>query len=249
MHPIIAGFFDAGQPGYYLLILVFMAALVGLYLWGNRRRDQESRAARLGRLYKELDEEKLAAVPDSEVVEAVVANLLEKQDRRRPDPYHTIPLLSRGRAAVYSVWLICKELDKGSFEDLYTGPSAVFDELAADGLELVGAPAVPLRSGRRKTKSPTWREMPRNSPNCTPIFWRRSERSSLSKAVWRISAPIPVNLSTANPIRSETPAPCPRDGPGRDRTDAQPNPDREMKASGRVRFLSGHPRTTAWPRR
>ncbi len=152
MHPIIAGFFDAGQPGYYLLILVFMAALVGLYLWGNRRRDQESRAARLGRLYKELDEEKLAAVPDSEVVEAVVANLLEKQDRRRPDPYHTIPLLSRGRAAVYSVWLICKELDKGSFEDLYTGPSAVFDELAADGLELVGAPrcAAALRAAKDK---------------------------------------------------------------------------------------------------
>lgn len=152
MHPIIAGFFDAGQPGYYLLILVFMAALVGMYLWGNRRRDQESRAARLGRLYKELDEEKLAAVPDSEVVEAVVANLLEKQDRRRPDPYHTIPLLSRGRAAVYSVWLICKELDKGSFEDLYTGPSAVFDELAADGLELVGAPrcAAALRAAKDK---------------------------------------------------------------------------------------------------
>ena len=152
MYPIIAGFFDAGQPGYYLLILVFMAALVGLYLWGNRRRDQESRAARLGRLYKELDEEKLAAVPDSEVVEAVVANLLEKQDRRRPAPYHTIPLLSRGRAAVYSVWLICKELDKGSFEDLYTGPSAVFDELAADGLELVGAPrcAAALRAAKDK---------------------------------------------------------------------------------------------------
>ena len=45
MHPIIAGCFDAGQPGYYLLILVFMAALVGLYLWGNRRRDQESRVS------------------------------------------------------------------------------------------------------------------------------------------------------------------------------------------------------------
>lgn len=152
MHPIIAGFFDAGQPGYYLLILVFMAALVGLYLWGSRRRDQESRAARLGRLYKELDEEKLAAVPDDEVVEAVVANLLEKQDRRRPDPYHTIPLLSRGRAAVYSVWLICKELDKGSFEDLYTGPSAIFDELAASGLDLVGAPrcAAALRASKEK---------------------------------------------------------------------------------------------------
>ena len=40
MNPITAaGFFDAGQPGYYLLILAFLAALVGLYLWGNRHKD------------------------------------------------------------------------------------------------------------------------------------------------------------------------------------------------------------------
>ena len=135
-----AGFFDAGQPGYYLLILVFMAALVGLYLWGNRHKDADSRAARLGRLYKTLDEDTLASIPDEDLVDAVVANLLEKQDRRRPDPYHTIPLLSRGRAAVYSVWLLCKELDEGSFEDLYASASSVFDELAADGMDLIGAP-------------------------------------------------------------------------------------------------------------
>ncbi len=136
----VAGFFDAGQPGYYLLILVFMAALVGLYLWGNRHKDADSRAARLGRLYKTLDEDTLASIPDEDLVDAVVANLLEKQDRRRPDPYHTIPLLSRGRAAVYSVWLLCKELDEGSFEDLYASASSVFDELAADGMDLIGAP-------------------------------------------------------------------------------------------------------------
>ena len=81
----------------------------------------------------------------------MAANLLEKQDRRRPDPYHTIPLLSRGRTAVYSVWLICNELDKGSFEDLYAGPSAVFDELAADGLDLIGAPcAAALRTAKER---------------------------------------------------------------------------------------------------
>lgn len=64
MNPITAaGFFDAGQPGYYLLILAFLAALVGLYLWGNRHKDSDSRAARLGRLYRELDEDKLAGIP------------------------------------------------------------------------------------------------------------------------------------------------------------------------------------------
>ena len=135
MNPITAaGFFDAGQPGYYLLILAFLAALVGLYLWGNRHKDSDSRAARLGRLYRELDEDKLAGIPDEELVDAVAANLLEKQDRRRPDPYHTIPLLSRGRTAVYSVWLICN------------------DEMAADGLDLLGAPrcAAALRTAKER---------------------------------------------------------------------------------------------------
>ena len=31
---LLDGFFSAGQGGYYLLVLVFMALLVGLYLWG-----------------------------------------------------------------------------------------------------------------------------------------------------------------------------------------------------------------------
>lgn len=38
------------------------------------------------------------------------------------------------------MWLICKELDAGSFEEVLEGPSAVFLELAADGFDAVGAP-------------------------------------------------------------------------------------------------------------
>ena len=43
-------------------------------------------------------------------------------------------------------------MDKGSFEDLYAGPSAVFDELAADGLDLIGAPrcAAALRTAKER---------------------------------------------------------------------------------------------------
>ena len=96
MNPITAaGFFDAGQPGYYLLILAFLAALVGLYLWGNRHKDSDSRAARLGRLYRELDEDKLAGIPDEELVDAVAANLLEKRGEvyydARTGAYYIVP--------------------------------------------------------------------------------------------------------------------------------------------------------------
>lgn len=136
---LLTNFFSAGQGGYYILVLAFMLLLVGLYLWGSNKKEKDSRAARLELLYSELDEEKLAHIPDEELVDAVIANLNAKQDKRRPDAYHTVPLLSRGRCAVYSVWLICHELDAGSFEDCFAGPSGVFCELAADGLELIGA--------------------------------------------------------------------------------------------------------------
>ena len=136
---LLEAFFRVGGPGYYLIILVFMALLVGLYLWGNSRKDQRSRADDLTRKYQILDDAKLAAVPDEEVVEAVAANLMAKLDRRRPDPYKTIPLLSHGRCVVYSVWLVCRELDEAGFEEFFVSPSSAFGELAADGLEEIGA--------------------------------------------------------------------------------------------------------------
>ena len=78
--------------------------------------------------------------PDSEVVRAVVANLMAKLDPRRPDPYRDIPLLSPGRCAVYSVWTACNELSGGNFEGFFASPSACFAELAADGYDRIGAP-------------------------------------------------------------------------------------------------------------
>ena len=74
------------------------------------------------------------------ITQNVVANIMAKVDKRRPDAYKTVSQLSHGRNAVYCVWLICKELDAGSFEEVLEGPSAVFLELAADGFDAVGAP-------------------------------------------------------------------------------------------------------------
>ena len=132
-------FFGAGGPFYYLLILVFLAGLLALYLWGNRH-NKTDKAGLLQVIYQDMTEEKLAGVADDELVEAVVSNMMAKLDRKRPDPYKTIPLLSPGRCAVYGVWLLCHELDEGDFESLLSGPSGVFLELGADGFERVGAP-------------------------------------------------------------------------------------------------------------
>ena len=72
----LAGLFQAGGTGYYLLVLVFMALLVALYIWGSNRRSKASRAEELEARYKVLDREKLDATPDGELVNAVAANLM-----------------------------------------------------------------------------------------------------------------------------------------------------------------------------
>lgn len=136
---LLAGLFQAGGMGYYLLVLVFMALLVALYIWGSSRKDKGSRGDDLQARYKEMDREKLDALPDEELVNAVAANLMGKLDSRKPDAYRTIPLLSHGRCLVYSIWLICHELDEAGFEELFASPSADFIELAADGLQELGA--------------------------------------------------------------------------------------------------------------
>lgn len=132
-------FFSAGQGGYYLLVLVFLALLVALYLFSTRHSRTKTKADSLQETYHELDEALLAAVPDEELVNAIVANLMGKLDRRRPDAYRTIPTLAHGRCVVYSVWLLCHELDEAGFEELFASPSGAFTELAADGFEEIGA--------------------------------------------------------------------------------------------------------------
>lgn len=125
---------------YTTVVLILLALLVGLYLYSMSRKEKRNQHEELLETYREMTPEKLATVPDSEVVRAVVANLMAKLDPRRPDPYRDIPLLSPGRCAVYSVWTACNELSGGNFEGFFASPSACFAELAADGYDRIGAP-------------------------------------------------------------------------------------------------------------
>lgn len=136
---LLSGFFSAGSAGYYLLILVFMALLVGLYIWGTSRKEKRSQADQLQEKYKEMDADKLASIPDEELVNAVVANLMAKLNPKKPDVYSAVAGMSHGRCVVYSVWLICHELDEAGFEELFASPSAVFGELAVGAFEELGA--------------------------------------------------------------------------------------------------------------
>lgn len=139
---VVLSFFTTGSSEYTLLVLIFLAALMGVYLYGLSRRPQAP-ADEVIEQYRHLTAEKLAATPDDQLVRAVVANILAKQDHKRPNPYRDIPLLSPGRCGVYSVWLLLKEWEKGQaggFASFLAGPSGQFASLAADGLDILGAP-------------------------------------------------------------------------------------------------------------
>lgn len=145
----LTGTISAGEPGFNFLLLVLAALIVGLYIWGCSRRDKGGRADRLQETYRRITREALETLKDEELLDAVIANLLAKLDPKKPDPYTVIPLLSRGRRAVYSIWLTCHELDSRGLRGYLCSPSGRFAEFAADGLELIGASesAAVLRDG------------------------------------------------------------------------------------------------------
>ena len=105
------------------------------------KKEKSDPLAALYKQYRTLSAETISAISDSELVRAVVANIMAKTDRSHPDVYHLIPLLSHGRIAVYSVWLICQELEVGDMETLLCSPSGRFLEMATDGFSLIGASA------------------------------------------------------------------------------------------------------------
>lgn len=126
------------SSNWYLFALLLIVVLA-LFFGFRDRPARDSRSRMLGEKYRQMTPELLIDAPEEELVDAVIANLHEKLDPHRPDPYRTIPPLSPGRCAVYAVWLLCHELDQDGWEAFYAGPSACFDELARDGLLRIGA--------------------------------------------------------------------------------------------------------------
>lgn len=125
--------------GWDTIVMIVLAAVIGIYLYRMDKKEKSDPLAALYKQYGTLTAETLTAMPDEELVRAVAANIMAKTDRRRPDVYRLIPVLSHGRVAVYSVWLFCHELETASVETLLRSPSGRFAALAADGFSLIGA--------------------------------------------------------------------------------------------------------------
>jgi len=123
------------------IVMILLVAAIALYLWMSGRKEvsETAQADNLGEKYEEMSPELLDSIPDSELVPAVIANLLAALEESGCDAYSYIPGLSRGRCAVYSVWLVCNELKTKTIAEYLTGYTANFAALAADGFELIGA--------------------------------------------------------------------------------------------------------------
>lgn len=132
-------FFAVGSDGYTLLLLVFVACIVGVLLMRQTKPRKKTRAEELQEQYKVLTEEMLASIPDEQLVTAVVANLMGKLPRRRPDPLVTFPKLGRGRCTVYFVWLMMKEIEHNGVAALKSKGALRFNEMGLEGLKTVEA--------------------------------------------------------------------------------------------------------------
>lgn len=108
---------------------------------GKDKKD-DSRAAKLMKKYATLTEENLAATPDEELVEAVVAHVLSRAaESRRPDPAAELAGMPQPYTIVYSIWTVCKELARGDYKALTHTATREMVDPAVDGLPVVGAPA------------------------------------------------------------------------------------------------------------
>lgn len=124
-----------------LLALGAVICYVLLRRMGKDKRD-ESRSAKLMEKYATLTAENLAATPDEELVEAVVAHVLSRAaEDRRPDPAMELSALPQPFTVVYSTWAVCKELARGDYKALTRTATREMVDHAVDGLPVMGAPA------------------------------------------------------------------------------------------------------------
>lgn len=122
-----------------IFVLFVLMAIVLIMM--NRRYDkgQKARSERLAETYKTMTRSLLDETSDEDLLDAVVANLNSKLDKKNPDPYYTVPLLSRERFLIYSFWLCDHELNANNFETMQQTGSFRFAETASEACTQFGA--------------------------------------------------------------------------------------------------------------
>lgn len=120
------------------LILVVLAGIVGVYLFYLEKREQKAKEDACNR-YVVLTAEQVDALPDEELVRAVVANVVKKQESQKADLSVLLPFLSPGRRGVYGVWLLENELARRDLATFFRSPYRRFAPVMAEGFAMLGA--------------------------------------------------------------------------------------------------------------
>ena len=120
--------------GVKTIVMAVLALLIAVYLHTLSRREKKEAAE------APLTAERLAALPDGQVVNAVIKELLAACEAAKCDPYRMTATWSNPQVNVYSVWVTVKEWEGRDFAALADTPSGQFLPLAADGFAQIGAP-------------------------------------------------------------------------------------------------------------
>lgn len=132
-------------------VMVALAIIVGAYLWWLERRDKKAKTDAC-ETYATLTEEMLAALPDDQVVRAVAANVVAKQEQEKSDLSVLLPFLSPGRRGVYGIWLVCNELERRGLDAYFRSPYRRFAPVIAEGFVMMGAEACAAAWGEACTR-------------------------------------------------------------------------------------------------
>lgn len=121
------------------LILMALAALVGIAIYRMEKLHKQHRSNDVCEQYATLTEADIAAIPDGELVRAVAANLIAKQEKDGVELSRLLPLLSPGQRGVYGGWLLCNELSVRDLGAYFRSPYRRFAPMAQEGFAMVGA--------------------------------------------------------------------------------------------------------------
>ena len=124
-----------------IAVLSVLAVVVFILYAVGRKKEPGGRGAKLMKKYTVLTPEMLAAVPEEEVVEAVVSHVLAcAEGNRRPDPVMVLAAKPYGFTVVYSVWAVCKEMAAGDYRMLKHTATRELIEPAGAAFGAIDAP-------------------------------------------------------------------------------------------------------------
>ena len=90
--------FGDGSSGLGLVLLIFAALIVGLYLWGSSRKARAGKAEQLQNAYRTMTRALLDGIPDGELVDAVPPTCLPSWINARPTTIRPSPCSPAGGA-------------------------------------------------------------------------------------------------------------------------------------------------------